>query len=98
MQFQGNRPDFVEEQRSLVRQLEPADFLCHRAGKRTLLMTKQLAFQQPRGNSCAIELDKRPTRTTADVVNRPHYQFFPRAGLAIYEHGGTGGGYRVGLF
>jgi hypothetical protein len=45
LQLRRNITDLVEEQRPIVRQFEPADFLGDGAGERALLMAEQLALQ-----------------------------------------------------
>ena len=46
LQRQRHRRDFVDEERALVRQLEPADARRHGAGERALHVAEQLGFDQ----------------------------------------------------
>ena len=51
-------PDLVEEQRALVRLLEPALPIADRAGERAAHMAEQLGFEQRLGNRAAVERDE----------------------------------------
>ena len=46
LQRPRNITDLVQEERSLVSELEPADSLCDSSSKSSLLMAKELALQQ----------------------------------------------------
>src|SRR4030095_3602483 len=75
--------DFVDEERTAVRELEPADAARDRTGERTLRMPEELGFSKRLGNRRGIEPDKTLVRSRAVVVNRPRDQFLSRAGLAL---------------
>ena len=59
LQFQGDIPHFVQKQRPLVGQLQPAHLLGDRAGEGAPLVAKQFTLQQAAGNGRAVELDQR---------------------------------------
>ena len=46
MQFERYIADFIQKQRSLVRQLESSNLLSYGAGERAPLVAKQLAFEK----------------------------------------------------
>ena len=73
-----------------MRQFEPADFLGNGPGECPPFMPEQLTFQQPGRNRGAIELHEGPLVPSAEPVNRPGNQFFPRAGFALNQHGRLG--------
>ncbi len=58
LQVERNLAHLVEKQGSAIRQFQASDFLADRAGKRSLLVAEQLAFQQAGGNGGAVELDE----------------------------------------
>ena len=58
LQLERDVADFIQEQRTLMCQLKPADLLCDRTGERSPLMAKQFAFEQPGRDGGAVELDK----------------------------------------
>ena len=53
---------FIEKQRALVRQLEPAKLALDGASERALFVPEQLGFQQRIGQSTAVDLDERTCR------------------------------------
>src|SRR5438093_44263 len=59
LELQGDITDFVQKQRTMVRQLQPATLLCDRAREGTPLMPKEFALQQTAGNGSTVELDQR---------------------------------------
>src|SRR5688572_23986747 len=67
--FRGDIADLVQEQRALVRELETADPLRRRTGKRTLLMSEQFALEQPRRHRRHAHADERPVAPRTQVVD-----------------------------
>src|SRR5262245_38786928 len=51
--------DLVEQERSAVGQLEPADAASVRAGERAFLVTEELAFEQAFGQRRTVDRDER---------------------------------------
>jgi hypothetical protein len=49
---------------------------------------EEFAFQQVKGNRCAIELYERAPASWADIVNRVGDQFLARTRLSEYQNGG----------
>src|SRR5262249_29484881 len=82
----------VEEECSLVRQLEAADLLHDGAGEGALLVSEQLALQQPRGDGRTVQLDEGAALARAQVVQGPSDELLARAGLAENEDRGVRGG------
>ena len=70
-------------------QLESAQFLGEGAGKGTLLVAKELAFEKAGGNGSAVHFDEAALLTAAQFMNRPGNQFLTRARLAQNEHSGS---------
>ena len=62
LQLEGNVTDFVEEQRSAVRELEAADLLRDGAGKCPFFVAEELALEQAGGNGGAVQLHERARR------------------------------------
>ena len=80
-----------------VRQLEAPDLLADGPGEGALLVAKQLALQQPRGDGRTIQFDEGAALARAQVVNGAGDQLLTRAGFAPNEHRGAGGGDRLHL-
>ena len=64
---------------------------CVGARKRTLLVTKQLAFEQPLGQRGAVEGDEGMARTAAALVDGARDQLLARPALARDQHRRVGG-------
>ena len=58
LQRRAHRPDFVEEQRALVRLLESSLPRADGAGERAAHVAEQLGFEQRLGNRAAVERDE----------------------------------------
>src|SRR6476661_10583655 len=71
--------------------LKPADLLAYRAGKRTLFMAKQFAFQQAGRDGRTVELDEGPARARAQVVKSTCDKLLTCARFPTNKHGRTGG-------
>ena len=59
LQLERDIADFIQEQRTLMCQLDPADLLRDRAGERSPFMPKQFTFEQPGRDGSTIELNER---------------------------------------
>lgn len=57
--MQRQVPNFIQEQGSCVGHFETANSLRDRSGESALLVPKQFAFRQVKGNGCAIQLYER---------------------------------------
>ena len=86
LQRQRHRRDFVDEERALVRQLEPADARLHGAGERALDVAEELGLGETLGNRRGVERDEMLIVARAVVVNRPRDQLLAGAGLALDQH------------
>ena len=78
----AHRPDFVEEQRALVRLLEPSLPRADGAGKRAAHVAEQLGLEQRLGNRAAVERDEPLRAPRAVVMNRARDDFLAGAGFA----------------
>src|SRR6266566_140029 len=90
LELERDVPNFIEEDRAAVRQLEPADTLRDGPCKGAALVAKQLRFKETGGDRCTIHFYKRVLAPGAQIVNSAGDQFFSRAGLSLDEHGGIG--------
>ena len=95
LQRRAHRPDFVEEERALVRLLEPSLAVADRAGERAAHVAEELGFEQRFGNGAAVERDEAMHAARAVVVNRARDDFLAGAGLAGDEDRAGGGGDRL---
>src|SRR4030095_15875380 len=90
LQLEWHVADLVEEQRALMRQLEPADLLRQCPGERSKLVAGPLALEQPRGRVGAVHRHERPAPAVTGGVNRPCDELLARAGLAEQQYAGVG--------
>ena len=65
LQRRAHRPDLVEEERALVRLLEPALARADRAGERAAHVTEQLRLEQRLRNRAAVDRDEAVARAAA---------------------------------
>src|SRR4051812_28408359 len=79
LQIRRHLADLVEQQRAALGHLEQAFLVHRRAGERALLVAKELRLDQILGNRGAVDLDERPLRPFAVVVNCIGNQFFAGA-------------------
>src|SRR6266850_1981154 len=77
----------VQEDRAAICQLETADTPLDRAGKRALDVAEELAFDQPRRDGTAVDLDQRTLPAGAQGLDGPRDQLLAGAGIAGDEHG-----------
>ena len=87
LELERNVADLVEEERSAVGELEPADLLRDRAGERAALVAEELALEKPGGNRGAVHFDERPRLAGRQLVDRPGDELLTRSGLAANQHG-----------
>ena len=80
-----------------MRQFEAPDALRDGPREGALLVAEHLAFQQPRGNGGAVELDESALPPRAQVVDGPRHQLLAGPGLAVDQHRGIGGRHRLHL-
>ena len=59
LQRHRHRPDFVEEQRALIRLLEPTLTRADRAGERAAHVAEELGFEQPSGIALQLSATNR---------------------------------------
>src|SRR5262245_40663496 len=72
-----------------MRQLKSPDLLGNRASKGALFVAEQLAFQEPRRDGRAVELDESPVPPRTQIVKGASDQLLSGARLAADEHGGA---------
>ena len=78
--------DFVQEQRSFIGQLEPADPIHLRVGEGTLDVAEQFAFENSFGEAAGIHRQHRLGAPARNRVKCSSDHFFPGAGLASDQH------------
>src|ERR1700722_6012532 len=83
LQLQANVADFIEEQSAAIGKLQTAALLHQSAGKCTLLVSEELAFDQPGRNGSTIEPDKRSVPSWTQAMDCAGKQFFAGASLAV---------------
>ena len=91
LSFERQFRNFVQEQRASVGVFESSDAPFRGAGERSLHMSEQFAFHQPRRNGRAVHFHQRPVAPGTKIVNRPGHQFFTRSGLSVDENRGRRG-------
>src|SRR5262245_43117319 len=69
-----------------MRQLKSPDLLGNRASKGALFVAEQLAFQEPRRDGRAVELDESPVPPGTQVVKGASDQLLSSTRLAADEH------------
>src|SRR5262249_15777712 len=93
LQIEWNVADFIEEQRSLVCQLEPPGFAHDGACKGALLVPEELALEKTRRNRRTVDLDERPITAGAAIVNGLCDEFFACARFSLDEYTRVGWGH-----
>jgi hypothetical protein len=84
---EGGGVDLVQEQCAPQSRLEEARFGPFGIGEGASLEAEQLRLQQRLRDGGAVDLDKRPLRTGAAVMNDACHQPFPRAGFPTEQQG-----------
>src|SRR5262245_21563498 len=87
--------DFIEKERSAVRQLETADPPVDGARERAFYVAEQLAFDQARRDRAAVHLHQRPMFTAAAAVQRAGNQLLAGPRFTRDQHGGVGSGHAL---
>src|SRR3954462_13451393 len=82
--------DLVEEDGSLVGELELPRLLAGRAGERAALVAEELAFEELAGKGCAVDLDERFPAPNAALVESAGDALLADAALAADEDGNVG--------
>ena len=77
LQWRGQFPDFIEKQGGGVSQLELSSLLSMSAGKGSLLVSEQLAFEEVLGNRAAVHDYKGIIAALTLHVNGMRDDFFP---------------------
>jgi hypothetical protein len=75
LQFNGDLAYFIQEERSLIRQLEPADAVPEGSRESPLHMAEELAFKELAWDRGAIHSDQCPIVPWAECMNRACRQF-----------------------
>ena len=91
LKCRGHLGDFVQQYRSLVRQLETAVAALHGARERAALVAEDLALKQPIRNRSTVKRDERCARARAEVVNGPRHQLLAGTRFTPDEHRGLAG-------
>jgi|GEM_PF-6139309 len=82
LQLQWDIAYFVQEQRALVRDFDPANLLSDGTGEGATFMAKKFAFEQPGGNGGTVELYKGSIPARTVTVNGARNELFAGTGLA----------------
>ena len=85
LEIRRHLADLVEQQRAPLGHLEEAFLVQRRARERALLVAEELRLDQIFGDRRAVDLDERPLRPLAVVVDGVGDQFLARAVLALDE-------------
>ena len=92
-QFRLNRQrqlaNFVQKQRSPMRQIHLSHFARGRSRICALFMTEQLVFHQPFRNRRTIQRHERLLPSRREMMNRQRKQFLSRAAFAQQQAGGV---------
>ena len=86
---QAHLPDFVEEHRATVGQLQLADFVAMRAGEAALHVPKQLRFEQRFRDAGAVQRNERRRRARRVRVEVATEDILADSALARDEHFGV---------
>ena len=86
LQRRAHRPDFVEEQRALVRLLEASLARADRAGEGAAHVAEELGLEQRLGNRAAVDRDEAVRAARAGVVDRARGELLAGAGFAGDQH------------
>src|SRR6266481_8706058 len=87
LQFERNLPYLVQKNRAAVGHFEAADALRDCSRECALLVSEQLAFQQTRRNSRAVEFDERLRAPRTQIMDGARDQFLSCTRVSIDEHG-----------
>ena len=98
LKFQRHVANFVEEQRTFVRQFETPNPLRAGPGKRAALMAKQIAFQQSGRHCRAVHFHHSAGVASAQVVNCPRDQLLTRSGFTQNQDGAVALRHHFDLF
>src|ERR1051325_1088127 len=92
LQVRRHLANLVEEQRAALRHFEQTLFVERRAGERALLVAEQLRFDQILRDRGAVDLDERPLRPLAVVMNGVGDQLLAGSVLALNQDVRLAGG------
>ncbi len=98
MEVQVHVSDLIEENRSAIGLLEPANPARIGPGERAAFVTEQFAFQKCFGNGGAIDRDERSGGAVAVLIDRPRDELLAGAGIAPDQHRHGRGGDAANLF
>ena len=79
-------PDFVEEKRASIGQLEQARLGCVGAAERALFVAEQFALHQVFRKGGAVDVDPRTAAAMGRLMDGPRDQFLAGPGLASNQH------------
>src|SRR5271168_1722563 len=93
LEGQGERADFVQEERAAVRQLDAALLGLRCSGKGALFIAEKLGFHQGFGKGGTVDAGEGTAAPVAQVVDGVRDQLLAGAALPADAHGGVGGRY-----
>src|SRR3984885_14433591 len=82
--------NFIQEQRAVIGNFKTAAFLHQSAGKRTLLMSEEFAFDKPGWDSRAIETYECSVSPWTEVMDCARNQFLSGPRLAVQQYRRSG--------
>ena len=83
----GQFADFIQEQRSVIGQLDFTDFAAFcGTGKSAFLVAEELGFKQIFRNGAAVDLDERPFGIFAELMHHFGDACFPCTGFALDQN------------
>ena len=88
LEFQREVADFIQEECSLMGQLQPADLLRDRSRKSPFFVAEQFAFKKAGGNGRAVEFDEGVIPARAQPVDGARDQFLARSSFSENQNGG----------
>ena len=86
LEIERQLADFIEKERTFMRQFQAADFARNGSGEGAFFVTKELAFQQTCRDGGAIQFDKCPVAARTETMDGSGQQFFASAGFALNQN------------
>src|ERR1051325_11612993 len=97
LKVEWDLPNLIKQQGAFVCQLETANALRYRTGKRAFLMTEELTLKQASGNCRTIQLDERTLATTTEIVNCARDKFLSSSCFTAQQNCRISGCYSFNL-
>jgi len=85
---QAQCPDFIQEERAVMCQLDPPLFGSNGAGEGPFLVPEKLGLHQGFREGGGVDADERPVAPLAGLVDGACHQLFAGAAFPPNDHGG----------